>query len=275
MKNKLTVVAPSWHGIDLLKVFVPNAINSFKEDTRLIVVINEYTPEDKTLAYEFKDQYKDRITFVLREDNIGPMSVDYANHLIDSELHVNINNDMLLPYGWDEIVIKNAKNNKNITQSLFLVEPYGTGNPLVIVDNLGDYTDPMTEILFHSNFGKGKYKLQNNIVGYNHPIVTNFKDYLAVGGYSNNFDMRWTSGYSLDNYFPWRLKQLKSDYRFVTLKDLCVYHGISLTNCRQNAEYRAKDGIQHFIDSTGYHWINFNREINAFSPIEIDQERTK
>jgi len=268
--NSLTLVAPSWHGTDLLKTFIPNAIASFSEDSRLIVVVNEYSKEDEILVNEFKLQYSDKFDFILREDNIGPMSVDYANPLIDSELHVNCNNDMLLPKGWDAQVINNAARNKNITQSLFLLEPYGTGNPLVIVENLGDYTDPNTEIKFNEGVAQGKWKLNNNIVGYNHPIVTNFKDYLAVGGYSNNFDMRWSSGYSLDNFFPWRLKQLKNDYKFVTLKDLCVYHAISLTNKRQSASYRSNNGIQHFIDSTGYHWLDFNREINAFSPINID-----
>jgi hypothetical protein len=138
-----------------------------------------------------------------------------------------------------------------------------------VVDNLGGFTEEGTYERFNENHKTGKYKLRNQ-VSYTHPILTKFSDLKAVGGYSDNMDLGWHPGYSCDNSFAFRLKQLHPDFQFITLGDWCVYHAISATNNKLPPEIKARNGINHFIHKYGQHWQDFNNRIGLFNELQIN-----
>ena len=92
-----------------------------------------------------------------------------------------------------------------------------------------------------------------------------------MGGYSDNLDMGFHPGYSCDNDFAFRLKKLHNDFKFIGLGDWFVYHAISATNNKLPPEVKGRNGIQRFIEKNGCHWLDFNRDIGLFNPIEINQ----
>ncbi len=264
--KKLSVLIPSWKSADLLKVCLPSLQESFTEDSEVIVILNEADDDSIAVCRENK------VKFISLDKNYGPMAVDFAKPFIEKSEYVgNWNTDMIAVPGFDKELCGIIDRNYPTTASCFLVEPHDTGgNPIVKTDNLGEFTNPNTKIQFLENYKNGKYRFPSPIISYTHPIVCRSSDFLKIGGYSNNFDMRYLSGYGLDNLFPWKLKQLNKDYKFITSNVFCVYHGISLTNRKLAPEIKNRSGWGEFIQDTGTNWQQFNAEINIFSPISIN-----
>ncbi len=254
----------AWKSPELLRVFIPRFLDSLTEDVNLKIVLNEADDESINLCRDYK------VDFVAIDKNYGTLAVDFLIPFTNAEYVLQSNTDMYYPKnGWDTAMLKAIKANGNSSISLSLCEPWGHGNPVVITDNCGEFTDSKTCDVFRDNFKAGKYKLHNQ-VSYTHPILTSFKDLVAVGGYSDNMDMEFFPGYGIDNDFPYRLWKLyDKKFKFLTLGDWFVYHGISRTNEKLPSDIRARNGINRFIHKNGCHWTDFNREINIFSPIEI------
>ncbi len=261
--NKITTHVCSWQGAELLKQFIPKFLSSLTEDVNLKIVLNEADDESVNLCRDYK------IDFVAVDKNYGTLAVDFLIPFTDAEYVMQSNTDMYFPNGWDTAMLRAIENNGNCSVCLSRVEPYGA-NSLVITEDLGSFADPDTYQRFIDNFTAGRYKLPNKI-SYAHPLLTKFSDLKAVNGYSDNLDMGWFPGYSLDDWFAHRLYHLHNkNFKFIALGDWFVYHGISVTNNKLNPNIKARNGIEYFIKKTGHHWLELKKEIREFNEIKIN-----
>lgn len=263
--HKHTALMPCWKGAELLSVSIPSVLESFSEDSKLVVILNEVDKESINVCIDNK------VEFIGLNRNHGTLAVDYASSLVNSEYVSNVNSDMLFVKGWDSNLIDIINQYGPCSASCFLVEPYNGvhPNPTVIADNIGEFTNPLTKTIFLNNYKEGKYKLNKKRRGFNHPIMVKTNDYFDVGGYSNNFDQRYYPGYSLDYNFPWRLwTKYGGKFDFIVSDTSCVYHGVSLTNNKLEPDIKARNGWNAFIQDAGMDTATWNRWIRALEEID-------
>jgi len=261
--NRLSVLMPSWKGPELLKFSIPAFIRACKEDTKLYVVLNDADKESIELCQAYD------VEFIALKENWGTLGVDFFLPTLNCEAVGQINSDMIPSEGWDTNLLKILKENGPCSVSTQLVEPYGTHNPLVYVDNLGEFSLSL-EFKFQENYRNGQYN-RDTVVGYNHPIIVTLEDYKKVGGYSNNFDARFRPlCYGLDDHYAWRLRQLHPNFQFIASGKDFVYHCISATNNKFDKNYRdSNNGMNHFQHDSGMTLWGFRNSVNAFSKVEV------
>ena len=111
-------------------------------------------------------------------------------------------------------------------------------------------------------------------MGYNHPICVKREDYLKVGGYSGDWDMDFYSGYGRDDMFPFLLKSFNKELRYITLKDVHVFHQSSVT-MRKLGELNPELVSQHnqdtFENKTEIPLYKFKEMMQVHSPY-IDKQ---
>lgn len=245
INRQLIAVMPSYQNPELLREAIPAFKKAAKLDSELIVVLN--APDDESV----KICNENKIDFIVSQINYGTVAVDFAiPRIARSEMVMMVNDDMILSDGFD-IQAQQILSEPATSCSATLIEPENTGNPVVICDNLGEFTGMKAK--FDARFAENAYQT-NCKVGWNHPIVVRTTDYLAVGGYSNNLDMRWAPlCYSLDPHFAWRLWKLHGEkFNFVISNKFFAYHGISMTNRRMPRSTHALDnGYNNFLNDSG------------------------
>lgn len=258
--KKLNVVLCSWRSPEILRVCIDSLLGSFTVEASIKVVLNE---GDKKSIEILGDM---GIEFVKLNENLGTLAVDFVRDLLDGEYWVNSNDDMIYHKGWDSDLIQLCEEYYPASASCGLVEPY-SGNPnIVLTDNLGPFETAKNQFLI--NHRNGKYKFDCRRVAYNHPILIRTNDFYSVRGYSDNFNLDFWPGYSLDHYFPWRLwKKHNENFRFIRSEKNFVYHGVSMTNEKLDSFSKRLDGRAAFIKHTGMSVESFDQRINLFSQI--------
>jgi uncharacterized protein YkvS len=259
---KLTVQMCSWRSPEVLKTCINSLIKSLSVDTNIIVTLNE--AEEESIKYLMAL----KIPFIALPFNSGTLGVDFSlPFVLKSEYVINSNDDFLFHKGWDIDLINIIENNYPCSASCGLVEKINTNNPIVRVDDLGEFTDPNTYEKFIKNVENSKYVREKKMVSYSHPIMVRSQDYLSVGGYSDNLDFSWCPGFGLDDYYPYRLWKLHGErFKFITSNKSVVYHGMSMTNNKLEKK-KHNDGWNYFKQKTGL-WIpEFKQKINCFGEI--------
>jgi hypothetical protein len=255
LNKKLIAVMPSYQNPHLLKESIPAFKKAAKLDSELIVVLNTPDAESIQICNDNK------VDFFVSQVNYGTISVDFVlPKIAKSELVMMINDDMVLSDGFD-LEADGLLQEANTSCSATLIEPENTGNSIVIYDDYGDFIG-------------SKEKLDNKIGGYstsnkkgwNHPIIVRTSDYLAVGGYSNNLDLRWAPlCYSLDPHFAWRLWKLHNEnFNFIISNKIFAYHGISMTNRKISRDIHNLDrGHDHFSNDAGFSVQDFKNKLGV------------
>jgi len=261
--HKLSIVLCSWKSPELLKSCINSIQKSASVDYKILVALNEGDKDSCQFLLE------NNINFIRLGENYGTLSVDFLSNLARSEYWININDDMLFHEGWDNDLISIIESNGNCSASCHLVEPIGTDNPVVDIDNLGPICES-TYSQFIYNVKSGKYIRPNNIISYTHPIMIRTSDYFKIGGYSDHFDMNWFPGYGLDDFFAYRLyKTYDWNFKCITSKNSCVYHGISQTNNKLDPAIKSKNNLDYFYYKTNMSIHQFRNKINIFSSADI------
>lgn len=258
--NKLSIVMCSWKSPALLKSCISSIQKSTSVDYKIMVALNEGDQESCNYLAE------NNIDFIRLSKNYGTLSVDFLSTLVASEYWINVNDDMLFHPEWDKDLISIIESNGNCSASCHLVEPVGTNNPVVDVDNLGEVSNAYSSFILNVN--SKKYIREKNIISYTHPIMVKTADYFKIGGYSHNFDMNWFPGYGLDDFFAYRLYKLYDwNFKCITSKDSCVYHGISQTNNKLDPKSKSRNNLDYFYHKTNMSIQQFRNKINIFSAI--------
>ena len=257
MKKDLIAIMPSYRNPHLLRESIPAFKTAAKLDSELLVVLNSPDKESIDICYE------NGVDFFVSNINYGTISVDFLlSKVCKSEFVMMINDDMVLSDGFD-ITTKEILSENATSCSATLIEPENTNNPIVICDNLGDFVGSKKKL--DQRILEKKYTTSPK-VGWNHPISVRSKDYLAIGGYSNNLDTRWAPlCYSLDPHFAWRLWMLyEKKFNFHISPNIFAYHGISLTNKKiPRSIHEADRGEQNFFHDTGFSVSQFKRIIGT------------
>ncbi len=264
-KRKVDVLICTWKNPTLVRSCLTSLRKSFSTDASVKLVLNEVKDQETDESVRILREEFPEVEFTTLPHNAGTLAVDHAIPFVDSEYVILANDDMLFSPGWDARLIEVIEEHGPCTASCSYVEPVDTGNPIVSVDDLGEPDAPGTEEKFLANIADGKYK---NVMfnSYCHPIMIKTEDFLKVGGYSANMDRAWFPGYGLDDYFPWRLKQLDERYRFITSDKAFVYHAISRTMKKLSPEVRARSGWDVFQQRTGTSIIEFRNKYAINTP---------
>lgn len=255
--TKLTILMPSWQEPEVLKVSIPYLLKSYTVETQTIVILNEGDKE----SVQFLSQFPE-VEFIKLNKNYGPLAVDWALPMITGEYVANVNADMIFPPGWQDEVLDIAAAYYPCTSSCHLVETFHSNNPVVSVDNLGDWFSPKSAEQFLANYKAGNYILPK-LVSYTHPIVTLTEDFQKVGGYSN-FDLNWFPGGGLDDWYPFKLKKLNPKYNFISAGNACVFHGSSFTSRKLPTHLRV-DKAYYFKNLTGTSIAEWRNSIGIFN----------
>jgi GT2 family glycosyltransferase len=243
----------------MLQACIRSLKRSFTVDAQIVVVLNEGDDESVRVLMA------ENLQFVRLDRNHGTMAIDFASHLFRSEYIANVNDDMLFHPGWDADLIDIVERYYPASASCHLVEPVASGNPVVVVDDLGPFEQ--AHDAFVERQRAGRYATVPRI-SHTHPIVVRASDYFRIGGYSDLFDPRWFPGYCLDNYFCWRLwRHLGSSYRPITSGTSCVYHGGSVTMKKLPLADRQRDTWSYFVQKTGMTVEQFKAAIGYDQPL--------
>lgn len=257
---KLTIPVCTWKSPSLLKNCLESLIKSSTVKTKILVIIQEIDIESIKVCDELSIEY------INIPYNFGALlAIDFVIPFLKSEYVAIINDDMIFPVGWDKKLIETIEANYPCTASAVLVER-SNNDPLyqknVISDDLGEI-DEKTFDKFNYKYQNGFYKKQNTF-SRQHPTIIKSEDFLKVNGYTDNWDMNWFPGHCLDDYFPYRLLKLNSNYKFILNGDVAVYHGVAKTISKlQNKEKYNPEAYFQF--KTSMSTFQFRKQIGEFN----------
>lgn len=260
LTHKCSLVMCSWRSPHLLKAAIPALLKGSVEDTKIFVALNQ--PDKESIDFLLGQP---RVQFVRLDNNYGTLAVDALLPLLKSEYSLWLNDDMMFSYGWDKDIIDDLENNYPAAVQIRGVEKRHTDGTIALSDlSLPDFTDPSAYDVFNFNVTAGKYNC-NKVYGLFHPILTRTKDLLAVNGYTDNFDINWWPGHSMDTYFAYKLWRYNSEYRFILSNTAFDYHGCSMTNKKLKAVDPAADNrhnSEYFFKQTGMTHREFHKIVN-------------
>lgn len=217
-KHKIHVSIVSWENSEILIPCVKSFLESRKEDSVVSVVLNGY---DKNSCEYLGDN---KIKFIILDKNRGQSAVDYGNSLYNSEYMFFPNDDMIFPLSWEQSCLSNVPNNSkdNFSLSFPLLEPGHWGHPMT---QKAAFSAPFSEIqsfLWASDNSGYGFKRR---ISWSHPIFLSRKNWLAVGGYGDNFNPDFGPGCFTDDYFAYRLWRLyDKEFDFIGLDSNPFYH---------------------------------------------------
>jgi len=254
MTRDIAILIPCWKAPELLRVCVPSVLESIMTDSEIIVVLNEADEESVEVLDAMGVKHIDKDT------NYGPSAVDFAIPYVQENgfrYVANVNSDMLFSKGWDMTAIRILENRRPCSVSFPLVEPNSNCGPPIRIKDEIDFFDDESSRIFNQNVEDGKYRTIET-TACSHPIVVTIEDFLLVGGYSDNMDMRWVEvcGNKLDPYFAFRLYEVYgSKFGLIRTNEGFVYHHVSYNKTKFGASF--KSGASYFRGKTGMSFSDF------------------
>lgn len=262
-KKRLLIGLCSWNNPNLLKGCIFSIIQSLDMGKDgIAVVLNEADRESIDFLLKLK------IPFISLPENSGVLAIDYLKPFIEnSEYFLNTNDDMLFCLDFADDLIKIIEENYPSSSSCMLVENFQSNNPCVVVDtNLKSEISIETYNAFIAKHQNGIYEQKSKIISYCHPICVKSKDYLAIGGYSGNWDMTFRSGYGRDDMFAYNLWKLHNfKFKHICSNKSFVFHASSATMKKLPQEIRNESNISNFKNQTGMSIHEFRQKINLGS----------
>lgn len=266
----IAVLMASWKTPELLRTSVLSVKLSLTTNSELIVILNEVDSESVEILEEYN------VTYLEVEKNFGPSAVDFAIPYIkrnNFKYVANINSDMLFSKGWDAIAIRLLEERKPCSVSASIVGPAYLEGSHINVDDLGSFFDLDIIERFNENVRNKKY-IAKNWKDCNHPIITTTKDFLAVGGYSDNLDPDWikVKGRFLDPHFGFRLHNLyNGKFLFLQTNEIFIYHEAFYTRLKFASEVLPAGNVADSVwrKKTGIHLGEFLRREKFTLPIEL------
>jgi GT2 family glycosyltransferase len=260
LKKRMLVGLCSWNNPPLLKSCLSSLFLSMDlSKDGIAVVLNEADNESISFLLEHK------VPFIAMPHNIGVLAIDCLIPFIqNSDYFLNTNDDMLFHPGFADDLISLIDKNYPASASCWLIENFFSDNPCVVVDDsLIDVYSSDTYAKFLSNHLK--YQPPHCIISYNHPICVKSKDFLAVGGYSGNWDWDFVSGYGRDDMFAFMLFSLhQGNFKFICSNKSFVFHASSATMKRLPDSIRRQHNLDTFQRKTGMNIYQF-REVTKWS----------
>lgn len=255
----LAILIPCWKGDDYLPVCLEAIKRNCKTDYEVFVILNEATQVGIDICAEYGAKC------IPSSANEGTLAVDHAIPFLKGFKYVaNLNIDMIVCPDWDKRLLERLEEYGPLSSvSSPAIEYSGGANGL---DTLNDpdlpaFTDPKCIEIFSKNCNHWKYSLPD-IISQRHPVITSVENYLAVGGYSDNWDRNYFPGYSLDFDFPFRLWKQLGITKMVSCGDAPVLHDYSSTMNKLPPNLKANNCWAYFKEKNGMSIDEFKRKIN-------------
>jgi len=264
--NDVTVLIPCYKSPELLKVSIKGILESTVLDTHTIVILNDADKE----SIEYLDSVK--VQHIDLKEALGPPAVDKAIPYLNSKYVTIAQSDHIFQSGWDKVLVELIESREDIMFACCgIVEPYKSG-AVFHRDNLGKFVNEETYKNFHKNCEQGKYDNGKYYITDAQPSLCRTKDFLTIGGYSNNFQADWfeiTACRGLDIDYVYRMWNLynKKGYSIATNKAV-VYHGVSLN---QNKYPKSGSGKIVFQRLNNISIQKFYEEFKLCQEIKLDE----
>jgi len=254
----LAILIPSWKGAD----YLPFCLSSIKQncvtDYEIFVILNEVDIRSMQICEAHG------VHFIALDRNEGTLAVDHAiPYLRDFKYVINMNNDMLCCPNFDAtLIMEMQKYNDKAAVSAPAVEYNGGANGLDTLNDpsLSPFNTAACLNEFTDNYNNGKYKFPN-IISQRHPVLTTVKDFLAAGGYSDDWDFNYFPGYSLDFDFPYRLLTRCGIENMISVGAAPVLHDYSHTMHKLPPNLQAKNCWDYFQKKNGISINEFKNRI--------------
>lgn len=257
LDHEFSVILCSWKNPHLLKPCIESIRATTGLDTQIFVCLNDVDLESSEYLRS------EKIPYVAVHENYGTLAVDFLKPFLKSEYVIWINDDSLFSYGWDCDMKHYINKFYPAAAQVRGVEKRPTDGVVALSDmTLPDFTEPHAFAEFNKRVTIGKYK-SDLIYGLFHPIACKTKDFLAVNGVSDDFDMNWWPGHSMDTYFAYKLWKFHDEKtKFIISNTSFYYHGSSLTNKKLKAidpEADNRHNSGYFMEKTGMDHPAFHR----------------
>ncbi len=240
-----SIVIPTWNNLDYLQACVASIERHSTHRHQVIVHVNDGS--DGSLAW-----VRERgLAHTHSPENIGIcFAVNQSATLAVHEWIVYLNDDMVCLPGWDEALLRRAR---QMPGDLFLlsgtmIEPRGSGNPCVVVADYGDTVQAFRETaLLEALPGL----LRADWYGATWPpTLVHRRWWFATGGYSTEL----SPGMSSDNDFSMKLWHAGCRL-FIGVGDSLVYH----FQCKSTGKVVRNDGRSQFLHKWGITQSTFDR----------------
>lgn len=265
-KKRLLIGLCSWNNPRLLKRCIESLTKNMDLYVDGIAVVLNQADEES-----IKFLLEKNIPFVGLPENRGVLAIDYLKPFVEnSEYFMNTNDDMIFHKGFVDDILDIMVKYEPCSASCRLIENFYSGNPVVVVDTelRNIYSDETIE-KFTLRAESGVYDVEDLIIGWMHPICVKSSDFLAVGGYSGNWDMDFVSGYARDDMFAVLLSGLYQSqgkyFRHIGSNKSFVFHASSETMKRLPNQIRCQDNNGLFQQRTGYTIPQFREAVQAFA----------
>ncbi len=176
-----SIIIPTWDNVDYLKLCIDSVRKYSKHTHEILVHVNQGGGDDHTCAW-LRSQ---GISYTFARQNVGVcMSVNYLAAHASRDWLLYLNDDMVCCPGWDAPLIEAAQNASRRLAMFFgqLIEPVGSGNPLVITQDFGrtpkEFDEPRM-VAEHMSVPRADILGQGS-----QPTLVHRKWWQAVGGYS-------------------------------------------------------------------------------------------
>ena len=228
----ISLIIPTYRNPEMLDLCLKSAIEGQVNKNQIIVSVDGYLEESKHVV----EKYADDIQLLPFEQNQGMQTaLNLGVYNATNEIICIINDDNVLSFGWDKVILDDLKENQVLT--INQIEPTGPGIFNFLVSDFGrtpsefKYEDFLE---YEKTISKDKLTPDGGIF----PFAMWKKDYMIVGG----FDTLYRSPFICD--WDFFLKLDLNEKEFIRTHKAHFYHfGSSATkNGKEGAAFKATEG---------------------------------
>jgi GT2 family glycosyltransferase len=242
---RFSILIPSWNNLELLQCCIRSIQKHSSHAHEILIHLNEGV--DGSLEWVQKEGF----TYTHSTENIGICrAMNTMGTLATTDYLVYMNDDMVVLPRWDERLATwiTRIEDQPFMLSATLVEPRESGNACVVVADFGRTPETLDEqglinalpTLARPDWWGSTWP----------PLVMRKQDWIAVGGFSEEF----SPGMSSDNDLSMKLWQLGCR-QFIGAGDALVYHFMS----KSTGKVKRNNGRKTFLEKWGITHSVFDR----------------
>lgn len=226
----ISLIIPTYRNPKYLDICLKSAIEGQNNTNEIIVAVDGYVEESKDVIAK----YKDKIQVLLLEENQGMQTaLNLGVYNCKHDIIFIINDDNVLPTGWDTTILSDLKPNEVLT--LNQIEPIGPGIFNFPVKDFGSIDNFEYEkfLLFEKNIKEEKITPDGGIF----PFAMWKNDYMIVGG----FDTLYQSPFICDWDFFLKLDLNGKKFKRTHRSHLYHFGSTATKNGKEGDKFKASE----------------------------------
>lgn len=226
----ISLIIPTYRNPKYLDICLKSAIEGQNNTNEIIVAVDGYVEESKDVIAK----YKDKIQVLLLEENQGMQTaLNLGVYNCKHDIIFIINDDNVLPTGWDTTILLDLKPNEVLT--LNQIEPTGPSIFNFPVKDFGSIDNFEYEkfLLFEKNIKEEKITPDGGIF----PFAMWKNDYMIVGG----FDTLYQSPFICDWDFFLKLDLNGKKFKRTHRSHLYHFGSTATKNGKEGDKFKASE----------------------------------